>query len=69
MSLHSPRVTAVPVLYRLPLQSRPGMAAALDTPMLQSDVLLRGSREALIRHGDDLYRLRHTRNGKLILTK
>lgn len=31
--------------------------------------LLRGGREALIQHGDDTYRLRHTRNGKLILTK
>ncbi|NZA28146.1 hemin uptake protein HemP [Luteimonas sp. SJ-92] len=31
--------------------------------------LLRGRRELLIRHGDECYRLRHTRNDKLILTK
>ena len=27
------------------------------------------SREVLIRHGDEVYRLRHTRNDKLILAK
>ena len=31
--------------------------------------LLQGQREVLIRHGDECYRLRHTRNDKLILTK
>lgn len=31
--------------------------------------LLQGRREVLIRHGNDCYRLRHTRNDKLILTK
>ena len=31
--------------------------------------LLRGERELYIRHGNELYRLRHTRNDKLILTK
>ena len=31
--------------------------------------LMRGSREVLIRHGDQVYRLRHTRNDKLILVK
>ncbi|WP_132986650.1 hemin uptake protein HemP [Luteimonas terricola] len=31
--------------------------------------LLHGQREVLIRHGSELYRLRHTRNDKLILTK
>lgn len=36
---------------------------------LASDELLRDEREVLIRHGDQLYRLRHTRAGKLILTK
>lgn len=36
---------------------------------LASDELLRDDREVLIRHGDQLYRLRHTRAGKLILTK
>lgn len=31
--------------------------------------LLNGAREIVIQHGDVRYRLRHTRNGKLILTK
>lgn len=38
-------------------------------PSIASDTLLRGSRELLIRHGGEVYRLRHTRNDKLILTK
>ena len=31
--------------------------------------LLQGRNEVLIRHGNETYRLRHTRNDKLILTK
>ena len=34
-----------------------------------SERLLNGRREILIRHGDCVYRLRHTSNDKLILTK
>lgn len=37
--------------------------------MVSSRALLRGGRELIIRHGDTCYRLRHTRNDKLILTK
>ncbi len=37
--------------------------------LVDSDELLRGGREVLIRHGGEVYRLRHTRNDKLILTK
>ena len=36
---------------------------------LQSEALLNGRREVLINHGGEIYSLRHTRNGKLILTK
>ncbi|NYZ62479.1 hemin uptake protein HemP [Luteimonas deserti] len=36
---------------------------------LDSADLLGGRREVLIRHGNETYRLRHTRNDKLILTK
>lgn len=39
------------------------------SPAVESGSLLRGTREVLIRHGDEVYRLRHTRNDKLILTK
>ncbi|WP_206861520.1 hemin uptake protein HemP [Lysobacter changpingensis] len=58
--------------------SSPAMPAqAMSTPsamafangLLDSDELLRGGREVLIRHGGEVYRLRHTRNDKLILTK
>lgn len=44
-------------------------AVAPSMPMLDSRLLLNGGREVLIRHGDECYRLRHTRNDKLILTK
>ncbi|KAF1694283.1 hemin uptake protein HemP [Pseudoxanthomonas koreensis] len=40
-----------------------------DDVVLDSAQLLKGRREILIRHGDKLYRLRHTSNDKLILTK
>jgi hemin uptake protein HemP len=36
---------------------------------MSSERLLNGRREILIRHGDSVYRLRHTSNDKLILTK
>ena len=39
------------------------------TASLESRNLLQGRNEVLIRHGDEVYRLRHTRNDKLILTK
>ena len=38
-------------------------------PVIDSAALLGGGRELLIRHGGECYRLRHTRNDKLILTK
>lgn len=36
---------------------------------IDSQALMEGEREILIRHGNECYRLRHTRNDKLILTK
>ena len=36
---------------------------------VDSTRLLQGQRELVIRHGGECYRLRHTRNDKLILTK
>lgn len=38
-------------------------------PEVDSLRLLQGQREVRIRHGNEWYRLRHTRNDKLILTK
>lgn len=44
-----------------------------ESPVCDGEVtsasLLHGQREVLIRHGNEVYRLRHTRNDKLILTK
>lgn len=40
-----------------------------SAPRLDSASLLRGQVEVEIIHGEDVYRLRHTRAGKLILTK
>ena len=47
----------------------PPAQAVSGSPLLESRTLLRGTREVLIRHGGEVYRLRHTRNDKLILTK
>ena len=37
--------------------------------IVASEVLLAGRRTLLIRHGEELYRLQLTSNGKLLLTK
>ncbi len=49
--------------------SSPPVATDLATPVFDSARLLQGGREILIRHAGECYRLRHTRNDKLILTK
>ena len=43
--------------------------SAKSITVLSSEELLDGGLEVLIEHNGDLYRLRHTRQGKLILTK
>lgn len=59
----------------LHLKPRPavahGNAAVTDARAARFDsrALLRGHREILIEHAGETYRLRHTRNDKLILTK
>lgn len=44
-------------------------ATAFHQPAVDSRLLLNGAREIEIVHGDRVYRLRHTRNDKLILVK
>lgn len=44
-------------------------ASPLAPKSVRSDELLHGQRELLIIHEHEVYRLRVTRNGKLILTK
>jgi hemin uptake protein HemP len=52
-----------------PAAQHPGEPATAETIEVDSLRLLKGQRELLIRHGNECYRLRHTRNDKLILTK
>jgi hemin uptake protein HemP len=61
---------AVPV-QPLPVSAIPAAPArrAPQAVEIDSARLLEGRREVLIRHGGECYRLRHTRNDKLILTK
>ena len=64
-------MTAQPVLLRpetLSLRERP-VRVVPHEETIASDALLKGRREVLIQHGDRIYRLRHTSNDKLILTK
>jgi hemin uptake protein HemP len=43
--------------------------ASKSTREVRLEDLLGGGRELIIRHGEELYRLRVTRNGRLLLTK
>lgn len=53
-----------------PSDSGPSPQVTLrDDVEVDSARLLQGQREVKIRHGGECYRLRHTRNDKLILTK
>jgi hemin uptake protein HemP len=64
-------MSAQPVLLRsrtLHLPQRPVQLMSGEG-ILDSGALLKGQREILIQHGDTFYRLRHTSNDKLILTK
>ena len=48
----------------------PGSDPKRNQPaVINSEELLGGSKELWIRHHDEVYRLRLTRNGRLILTK
>jgi hemin uptake protein HemP len=42
---------------------------AQSKPRVQATALLQGHREVIIEHGNEEYRLRLTRQGKLLLTK
>ena len=64
-------MNAHPVLLRpevLTLRDRPVRSIPVED-LIDSEALLKGRREILIQHGDRVYRLRHTSNDKLILTK
>ena len=55
--------------YKLNQLSTPSETAVSPPTALRSEELLGGQREILILHAQEVYRLRVTRNGKLILTK
>jgi len=53
-----------------PINDLPPESLALDSPRkINSASLLLGEKEVLIVHGDETYRLRLTKNDKLILQK
>lgn len=62
-------VTPISKVEPLSLRDRQPQRPVLAEEALDSETLLKGQREILIRHGDKVYRLRHTSNDKLILTK
>jgi len=65
-------MAAVPATHSTSLFPRMQVAPVREAPALpefSSRRLLQGGREVLIHHGGQTYRLRHTRNDKLILTK
>ena len=52
-----------------PTETSVSAASSPDERVLSSAELFDGSREVIIDHQGELYRLRHTSKGKLILTK
>jgi len=64
-----PMLSPPPFVVHAPQRSSIAASTVASTPEVDSDRLLQGQREVLIRHGNECYRLRHTRNDKLILTK
>ena len=60
---------------RREVQSQAGRSAtapaahAASAPILNTGVLFAGGSEVIIAHGQDIYRLRLTRQNRLILTK
>lgn len=53
----------------LPPKDPPSLAHELAVRLVDSSELFRGQREVWIRHGAETYRIRITRNDKLILQK
>ena len=47
----------------------PPLGASVPVRVIDSEHVLQGEREVMIRHGAEVYRLRVTRQGKLILQK
>jgi hemin uptake protein HemP len=66
----SAKPDTAPTLQPPGIEKVPAMTGSqLVQPRLHSSELLGTAREVVIEHGDEKYRLRLTRQGKLILTK
>lgn len=52
-----------------PHRKATGEDLSSQQPIVDSGTLFQGAQELLIQHNDQIYRLRQTRNGKLILNK
>jgi len=52
-----------------PYGVRPERPRPTGKPRLRAEALFSGAREVIIEHAGEEYRLRLTKNGKLILTK
>jgi len=52
-----------------PLAAGSDAKSELPAGVISSEAILNGNSEVLIQHGDSIYRLRVTQNGKLILCK
>jgi hemin uptake protein HemP len=65
-TLHAPPVPTLPAAASV---SPAALADQAKQTEFDSRELMRGGREVLIRHAGQVYRLRHTRNDKLILVK
>lgn len=65
-TLHAP---PVPTLLAAAPVGPATLADQAKQAEFDSRELMRGGREVLIRHAGQVYRLRHTRNDKLILVK
>ena len=59
----------VPPLPPSPTRLAIATRSTVPASAVDSRLLLNGAREVEIVHGDKVYRLRHTRNDKLILVK
>lgn len=52
-----------------PSENTHPVPSASGAPTFNSEDLFQGQREILIRHGEEVYKVRITRNGKLIMNK
>ncbi|MBA4032310.1 MAG: hemin uptake protein HemP [Planctomyces sp.] len=65
----SPNLQPQPPVPSLPATAAASQGATSSSPSIDSGTLMQGQKELLIDHLGEVYRLRVTRNGKLILHK